>query len=88
MRKILTAFAIAGMLVLSGCGYNDFQTRDEEVKAAWSEVINQYKRRADLIPNLVSVVQGFAAQEKGRSAGRDHRALQSGLDAAHAGGAQ
>jgi LemA protein len=64
MRTILTAFAVAGLLVLSGCGYNDFQTRDEQVKAAWSEVLNQYKRRADLIPNLVSVVQGFAAQEK------------------------
>ena len=64
MRKILTAFAIAGALVLSGCGYNDFQTKDEQSKAAWSEVINQYKRRADLIPNLVSVVQGFAQQEK------------------------
>jgi LemA protein len=64
MRNILTAFALAGALALSGCGYNDFQTKDEEVKAAWSEVLNQYKRRADLIPNLVSVVQGFAAQER------------------------
>ena len=64
MRRLLTAFAIAGALVLSGCGYNDFQAKDEQVKAAWSEVLNQYKRRADLIPNLVSVVQGFAAQEK------------------------
>ena len=64
MRKILTAFLLAGSLVLSGCGYNDFQTKDEQVKAAWSEVLNQYKRRADLIPNLVNVVQGFAAQEK------------------------
>ncbi len=64
MRKILTSFALAGALVLSGCGYNEFQTKDEQVKAAWSEVVNQYKRRADLIPNLVSVVQGFAQQEK------------------------
>jgi len=64
MRKILTAFALAGALALSGCGYNDFQTKDEQVKAAWSEVLNQYKRRADLIPNLVSTVQGYAAQEK------------------------
>jgi LemA protein len=64
MRKILTAVALAGALVLSGCGYNDFQTKDEQVKAAWSEVVNQYKRRADLIPNLVNVVQGFAQQEK------------------------
>lgn len=64
MRKILTVFAIAGALMLSGCGYNDFQAKDEQVKAAWSEVVNQYKRRADLIPNLVNTVQGFAAQEK------------------------
>ncbi|MGE0358177.1 MAG: LemA family protein [Burkholderiales bacterium] len=64
MRKFLTPFLLAGALVLSGCGYNDFQTKDEQVKAAWSEVLNQYKRRADLIPNLVNVVQGFAAQEK------------------------
>jgi LemA protein len=64
MRAILVALALTGSLLLGGCGYNDFQTKDEQVKAAWSEVINQYKRRADLIPNLVSVVQGFAAQEK------------------------
>jgi len=64
MRRILLALALAGSLLLGGCGYNDFQTKDEQVKAAWSEVLNQYKRRADLIPNLVSVVQGFAAQEK------------------------
>ncbi len=64
MRKVLVALALAGSLLLGGCGYNDFQTKDEQVKAAWSEVLNQYKRRADLIPNLVAVVQGFAAQEK------------------------
>jgi LemA protein len=64
MRAILVALALAGSLLLGGCGYNDFQTKDEQVKAAWSEVLNQYKRRADLIPNLVNVVQGFAQQEK------------------------
>jgi LemA protein len=64
MRKLLALFALASALLLPGCGYNDYQTKDEVVKAAWSEVLNQYKRRADLIPNLVSVVQGFAAQEK------------------------
>jgi LemA protein len=64
MRRILVALALAGSLLLGGCGYNDFQTKDEQVKAAWSEVLNQYKRRADLIPNLVAVVQGFASQEK------------------------
>jgi LemA protein len=54
------------LLVLSlyGCGYNTLQTQDEQVKAAWSEVVNQYQRRADLIPNLVATVKGFAAQEQ------------------------
>jgi LemA protein len=66
MRKILTALGLAVFLgsFLTGCGYNDFQNRDEETKKAWAEVLNQYKRRADLIPNLVNVVQGFAQQEK------------------------
>jgi len=49
---------------LSACGYNQFQEQDEAVKAAWSEVINQYQRRADLIPNLVNTVKGYAAHEK------------------------
>ena len=49
---------------LGGCGYNTFQTQDEQVKAAWSEVVNQYQRRADLIPNLVETVKGFAQQER------------------------
>ena len=64
MRKLLTLFAMTALLTLAGCGYNDFQTKDEQVKAAWAEVLNQYKRRADLIPNLVQTVQGYAAQEK------------------------
>lgn len=51
-------------LALSGCGYNKIQVSDEQVAAAWSEVLNQYKRRADLIPNLVQVVQGYASHEK------------------------
>jgi len=51
-------------LSVSSCGYNTFQTGDEQIKASWSEVVNQYQRRADLIPNLVKTVQGFAAQEK------------------------
>jgi LemA protein len=62
MRKLLIALSTA--LSLSGCGYNDFQTLDEGVKAAWSEVLNNYQRRADLIPNLVSTVQGAADFEK------------------------
>jgi LemA protein len=58
-------FALAGaVLLLSGCGYNTLQTQDEGVKSAWSEVVNQYQRRADLIPNLVETVKGFAAQEQ------------------------
>jgi LemA protein len=58
-------FALAGVaLLLSGCGYNTLQTQDEQVKSAWSEVVNQYQRRADLIPNLVATVKGFAAQEQ------------------------
>jgi LemA protein len=51
-------------MLLSGCGYNDFQTNDEQVKADWAEVLNQYQRRFDLIPNLVNTVKGYAAQEK------------------------
>jgi LemA protein len=64
MRKLSWALPLLAALMLSGCGYNEFQTRDEQVKAAWSEVLNQYQRRADLIPNLVATVQGYAAQEK------------------------
>jgi LemA protein len=56
--------ACAVVLGVSGCGYNDFQRLDEQVKAGWSEVLNQYQRRADLIPNLVNTVKGFAAQEQ------------------------
>lgn len=51
-------------VVLSGCGYNTLQTGDENIKAAWGEVLNQYQRRADLVPNLVNVVKGYAAHEK------------------------
>jgi LemA protein len=55
---------LALALLLAGCGYNTLQSQDEQVKSAWSEVINQYQRRADLIPNLVNTVKGYAAQEK------------------------
>lgn len=51
-------------VLLSGCGYNDFQKNDEQVKADWSEVLNQYQRRFDLVPNLVNTVKGYAQQEK------------------------
>lgn len=59
-----TYLALAVMLFLSGCGYNTLQQQDEQIKAAWSEVINQYQRRADLIPNLVNTVKGYAQQEQ------------------------
>jgi len=55
---------LSALLLLSGCGYNRIQQQDETVKAAWSEVLNQYQRRADLVPNLVRTVQGFAGQEQ------------------------
>ena len=61
--RILAVLALLVSL-LSGCGYNAFQTGDEAVKSSWSEVVNQYQRRADLVPNLVSTVQGYAAHEK------------------------
>jgi LemA protein len=64
MRKLWTALLILSASVLSGCGYNDMQRADEQTKSAWSEVINQYQRRADLVPNLVNTVKGFAAQEQ------------------------
>jgi LemA protein len=51
-------------LALSGCGYNTLQSEDEQIKAGWAEVLNQYQRRADLIPNLVRTVEAFAAQER------------------------
>ena len=57
-------FLVFSALGLSGCGYNAMQTQDEQVKSAWSEVLNQYQRRADLIPNLVATVKGFATQEQ------------------------
>jgi len=61
--KLLALLALAATL-LSGCGYNEIQVNDEKVNGAWSEVLNQYKRRADLTPQLVQVVQGYASHEK------------------------
>ncbi|TLY28155.1 MAG: LemA family protein [Nitrospirae bacterium] len=58
------ALLIMTLLIAPGCGYNDIQGLDEETNAAWSEVLNQYQRRADLIPNLVNVVKGYAAHER------------------------
>jgi LemA protein len=59
-----TLWMILLATVLSGCGYNTFQTSDEQIKASWAEVLNQYQRRSDLIPNLVNTVKGYAAQEQ------------------------
>ena len=64
MRKILTVLAALASLSLTNCGYNAIQQNDEGVKSAWSEVTNQYQRRADLVPNIVNSVKGFAQQEK------------------------
>ena len=64
MRKLSVALSMFAALSLPGCGYNTFQTNDEQVKASWSEVINQYQRRADLIPNLVNTVKGEAKFEQ------------------------
>jgi LemA protein len=64
MRKWHLILVTLLSLTLAGCGYNTFQQGDEQVKASWSEVLNQYQRRADLIPNLVNTVKGFAQQEK------------------------
>jgi LemA protein len=64
MRAFRIIAVAAASLLLSACGYNTIQVQDEQVKSGWSEVINQYQRRADLIPNLVNTVKGFAAQEQ------------------------
>ena len=64
MRKLFLALVLGAATLLSGCGYNQMQAQDEQIKGAWSEVLNQYKRRADLVPNLVNTVKGYAEQEK------------------------
>ena len=63
-RRWLAAVAATATLLLSGCGYNDFQSLDETVKAAWADVLNQYQRRADLVPNIVATVKGEANFEQ------------------------
>lgn len=64
LKKSFIALMLASTLTLTGCGYNTLQVKDEAVIAAWSEVQNQYQRRADLVPNLVNVVKGYAAHEE------------------------
>jgi len=64
IRRFLAMAAMAATVLLSGCGYNTLQSTDEQIKAGWAEVVNQYQRRADLVPNLVETVKAFAAQEQ------------------------
>ena len=64
MKKSALAITLASTLVFSGCGYNTLQVKDEAVVASWAEVQNQYQRRADLVPNLVNVVKGYAKHEE------------------------
>lgn len=62
--RFTALFALLATLLLSSCGYNTLQAQDEAIKASWAEVLNQYQRRSDLVPNLVNTVKGYAAQEK------------------------
>jgi LemA protein len=62
MTQVWRVLLLGLALSLSGCGYNTLQSTDEQIKAAWSEVLNQYQRRADLVPNLVETVKAFATQ--------------------------
>ena len=64
MRRVSLTTLLVLILALSGCGYNKIQSEDEQVKATWAEVLNQYQRRADLVPNLVNTVKGYAAHER------------------------
>ncbi|MGZ4959463.1 MAG: LemA family protein [Methylomonas sp.] len=64
MHRLASVFLLIATLTLSGCGYNTFQTQDEQINASWAEVLNQYQRRADLVPNLVNTVKGYAGHEK------------------------
>ncbi len=64
LRMLLAGWSMGATVALSGCGYNNFQSLDEQSKAAWSEVLNQYQRRADLIPNIVATVKGEASFEQ------------------------
>src|SRR5262245_44021577 len=64
LKRILAVLAVAATALLGGCGYNTMQAADQQIKAAWAEVVNQYQRRTDLIPNLVETVKAFAGQEQ------------------------
>jgi len=71
-RLIRSLFALLLATSLTGCGYNEFQRLDEQVKAGWAEVLNQYQRRADLVPNLVATVKGEANFEQETLQGHQH----------------
>ncbi|WP_028008164.1 LemA family protein [Solimonas flava] len=64
MRHLIRLMLLSSVLLLSACGYNTLQSEDEQIKAAWAEVLNQYQRRADLVPNLVNTVKGYAQHEE------------------------
>lgn len=64
LKKRCGSLLLLFVVALSGCGYNTMQTQDEEIKSSWAEVLNQYQRRADVVPNLVNVVKGYASHEK------------------------
>ena len=63
-KRLSMLLAFLGVVLLSGCGYNTLQSQDEQIKAAWAEVLNQFQRRADLVPNLVNTVKGYASHER------------------------
>ena len=88
IRKLAGLLAVFATLALAGCGYNDLQRQDEGIKAAWSEVLNQYQRRADLVPNLVNTVKGYAAQEAEGADRGDQRARERRRHQGHAGARQ
>ncbi len=64
LKNMILTLSLTMTVLLGGCGYNTFQSADEQITASWAEVLNQYQRRADLVPNLVNVVKGYAAHEK------------------------
>ncbi len=64
MKRLMTLCLLLGTTLFAGCGYNTLQSQDEQIKASWAEVLNQYQRRADLVPNLVNTVKGYAAHEE------------------------
>ena len=84
LRKLAALIAAVAAMSLSGCGYNDLQRQDEGIKAAWSEVVNQYQRRADLVPNLVNTVEGLRRAGSRRAEGGHRGARQRRRDQGHA----